>query len=194
MHHYNAAPYKTILFLHQHLYFPSKLAQIYNIQTRLATKVVCLLIPTSNHNSLPRPPRSVWVVYLLIPTSNHNQQEHAKQAEIVVYLLIPTSNHNLVSTPNSEKLGCISFDSYIKPQLRLLSLPYNIRCISFDSYIKPQLFSPAYGDTLCCISFDSYIKPQLAVREDSHSASCISFDSYIKPQPITIKCQRTNIL
>ena len=34
----------------------------------------------------------------------------------VVYLLIPTSNHNFVM---SEILpfGCISFDSYIKPQL-----------------------------------------------------------------------------
>ena len=52
MHHYNATPYKTILFLHQHSYFPSKLAQIYNIQTRLATKVVCLLNPTSNHNEV----------------------------------------------------------------------------------------------------------------------------------------------
>lgn len=39
LHHYNATSYKTILFLHQHLYFPSKLAQIYNIQTKLATKV-----------------------------------------------------------------------------------------------------------------------------------------------------------
>ena len=27
-----------------------------------------------------------------------------------------------------------------------------------------------------------------------YEVSCISFDSYIKPQPITIKCQRTNIL
>ena len=34
-------------------------------------------------------------------------------------------------------------------------------CISFDSYIKPQL--PSYKDSApaSCISFDSYIKPQL---------------------------------
>ncbi len=36
----------------------------------------------------------------------------------------------------------------------------SVRCISFDSYIKPQL---SYLFNCCafgCISFDSYIKPQ----------------------------------
>jgi hypothetical protein len=44
----------AILFLHQHLYFPSKLAQIYNIQTRLATKVNRKLpqkLVVKHHNS-----------------------------------------------------------------------------------------------------------------------------------------------
>ena len=38
--------------------------------------------------------------------------------------------------------GCISFDSYIKPQPvgTIDSTPS--RCISFDSYIKPQLVNP----------------------------------------------------
>ena len=36
------------------------------------------------------------------------------------------------------------------------------RCISFDSYIKPQLLYDGYGIILSCISFDSYIKPQLS--------------------------------
>ena len=34
---------------------------------------------------------------------------------------------------------CISFDSYIKPQLRVIHTKELERCISFDSYIKPQL-------------------------------------------------------
>mgnify|MGYP000948972493 CR=1 FL=1 len=34
---------------------------------------------------------------------------------------------------------CISFDSYIKPQLVILLMLSYVRCISFDSYIKPQL-------------------------------------------------------
>ena len=37
--------------------------------------------------------------------------------------------------------------------------PY--RCISFDSYIKPQLESTISVIAKSCISFDSYIKPQL---------------------------------
>ena len=35
--------------------------------------------------------------------------------------------------------GCISFDSYIKPQRTLDGLNLELGCISFDSYIKPQL-------------------------------------------------------
>ena len=38
----------------------------------------------------------------------------------------------------SYKTGCISFDSYIKPQLVTLFIFFNFCCISFDSYIKPQ--------------------------------------------------------
>ena len=33
-------------------------------------------------------------------------------------------------------------------------------CISFDSYIKPQLDKSADAKARSCISFDSYIKPQ----------------------------------
>ena len=33
-------------------------------------------------------------------------------------------------------------------------------CISFDSYIKPQLCLYLLAVAVCCISFDSYIKPQ----------------------------------
>ena len=33
-------------------------------------------------------------------------------------------------------------------------------CISFDSYIKPQLLARLHQSPLGCISFDSYIKPQ----------------------------------
>ena len=48
------------------------------------------------------------------------------------------------TTPASTRLSiwcCISFDSYIKPQLMLFVLHTDICCISFDSYIKPQLIT-----------------------------------------------------
>ena len=37
---------------------------------------------------------------------------------------------------------------------------FKFSCISFDSYIKPQLSMTTPNCTVCCISFDSYIKPQ----------------------------------
>ena len=103
------------------------------------------------------------------------------------------------------------------------------RCISFDSYIKPQLLKAHGYDVVSCISFDSYIKPQrtfdadlqgrvvyLLIPTSNHNpptalfnaeqlyifwflhqtttanwmvtqtASCISFDSYIKPQLVSV--------
>ena len=56
---------------------------------------------------------------------------------------------------------CISFYSYIKPQLLMAICAKAMSCISFYSYIKPQLISQASYQGCCCISFYSYIKPQL---------------------------------
>ena len=61
---------------------------------------------------------------------------------------------------------CISFDSYIKPQLNYVMRSAKQSCISFDSYIKPQLNPTRIVLTICCISFDSYIKPQRQSFED----------------------------
>ena len=40
----------------------------------------------------------------------------------------------------AKNIGCISFDSYIKPQLSAAPSALVPSCISFDSYIKPQLY------------------------------------------------------
>ena len=89
----------------------------------------------------------------------------------------------LVFLQKVQNVCCISFDSYIKPQLKNDRARPMTSCISFDSYIKPQLCGSAHGWCWCCISFDSYIKPQLTARREAAHAGCISFDSYIKPQP-----------
>ena len=143
--------------------------------------VVYLLIPTSNHNPFLCLVQCDKVVYLLIPTSNHNLGIASDATVLVVYLLIPTSNHNcgkgseilqtlyifwfLHQTTTTAALYaadgcCISFDSYIKPQLSGLRAWRLLRCISFDSYIKPQPCFPTACRQHRCISFDSYIKPQ----------------------------------
>ena len=58
-------------------------------------------------------------------------------------------------------LGCLSLDSYIKPQLQLLHRQTSRGCLSLDSYIKPQPVRAVLALLRCCLSLDSYIKPQL---------------------------------
>ena len=67
-------------------------------------------------------------------------------------------------------------------------------CISFDSYIKPQLGTCQKGWPRSCISFDSYIKPQLKSFLKSARESCISFDSYIKPQPTAVQSRSSAVV
>ena len=125
---------------------------------------------------------------------------------IVVYLLIPTSNHNCslvwsfscglyifwflhqTTTGWLHKMKifrCISFDSYIKPQLLclvqvLLTVVYlliptsnhNLQVVIlllFLLYIfwflhQTTTLRSCVSASRCCISFDSYIKPQLLER------------------------------
>ena len=121
------------------------------------------------------------VVYLLTPTSNHNyiQDGYKLQKLYIFWLLHQTTTLMLMHLVISS---CISFDSYIKPQLVIIRTCRTACCISFDSYIKPQRIGICYFSTNRCISFDSYIKPQLANAYTAPSSCCISFDSYIKPQ------------
>ena len=132
----------------------------------ICSSVVCLLIPTSNHNLLQNAHIGSKVVCLLIPTSNHNSALLKSLNWWVVCLLIPTSNHNFVfvnycptllyafwflhqtTTPHSEWLSdncCMPFDSYIKPQPVNQPLCDSVSCMPFDSYIKPQ---PYQGNSL----------------------------------------------
>ena len=99
--------------------------------------------------------------------------------------------------------GCISFDSYIKPQLWRLQPSSRLRCISFDSYIKPQLTTYTGNKVIVVylliptsnhnFNFFELIIYQLYIfwflhqtttrrRKGRVSFCCISFDSYIKPQ------------
>ena len=100
--------------------------------------VVYLLIPTSNHNITQTDMFWRSVVYLLIPTSNHNFALSRTLKGRVVYLLIPTSNHNQTEAGvRGQRLYIFWFlhqTTTIKTLCCILE-----SCISFDSYIKPQL-------------------------------------------------------
>ena len=110
----------------------------------------------------------------------------------------------------SSLTSCISFDPYIKPQLKTLAVlhsrvvylliptsnhNYAFALISF--YVLYIFWSLHQTTTyffsiiiiFSCISFDPYIKPQRFVVGAKVQISCISFDPYIKPQPILLICK-----
>ena len=166
--------------------------------------VVYLLIPTSNHNAVIVRPYSVYVVYLLIPTSNHNLGALSYSIEVlyIFWFLHQTTTsfyfkylHSLLyifwflhqtttyTDTRPPKNGCISFDSYIKPQLAsrwsthvwvvYLLIPtsnhnlwrsYSIWALLYIFWFLHQTTTGNGRITAkyCCISFDSYIKPQLS--------------------------------
>ena len=77
------------------------------------------------------------VVYLLIPTSNHNRSKPKSEIKklYIFWFLHQTTTFLVIMKCLA---GCISFDSYIKPQPNRLRRRSSNGCISFDSYIKPQ--------------------------------------------------------
>ena len=67
-------------------------------------------------------------------------------------------------------------------------------CISFYSYIKPQLYALLSYLAASCISFYSYIKPQPLSASRTPTPGCISFYSYIKPQPDSLLQKRRDVV
>ena len=91
-----------------------------NWYKRLFRKVVYLLIPTSNHNCCLNTIAKVSVVYLLIPTSNHNAwPSWYRDWWLYIFWFL----HQTTTAAHFTDTGvcCISFDSYIKPQLVTLN-------------------------------------------------------------------------
>ena len=77
------------------------------------------------------------VVYRTIPTSNHNSSTLSPLGGVlyIVLFLHQTTTYASVATTHN---CCISYYSYIKPQL-MFKCPYDEdSCISYYSYIKPQ--------------------------------------------------------
>ena len=160
------------------------------------------MIPTSNHNRSWTEDFIDQVVYLLIPTSNHNKGCVWNISCNVVYLLIPTSNHNSGNEiVGKERLYIFWFLHQTTTLIQ--SWTSSGSCISFDSYIKPQLWSASWLDTrvvylliptsnhnsrvVARLPLPLYIfwflhQTTTRLHHPCLSPGCISFDSYIKPQ------------
>ena len=100
--------------------------------------VVYLLNPTSNHNF-------VLIIHILVKLyifwilhQTTTVKEHWKYNEkLYIFWILHQTTTNLPTHQNGY--GCISFESYIKPQRSIPFVPSIVSCISFESYIKPQL-------------------------------------------------------
>ena len=145
-------------------------------------RVVYLLTPTSNHNwkSCRYCPSLLYIFWLLHQTTTSIRLHLWTMRLYIFWLLHQTTTKVLFLLLN---VGCISFDSYIKPQLAsslcrseivvyLLTPTSNhnkefIKIFIKVLYIFWLLHQTTTLRTLakeseCCISFDSYIKPQHA--------------------------------
>ena len=89
--------------------------------------------------------------------------EFGNDKKSVVYLLIPTSNHNTTSTITYQRALFISWFLHQTTTSKHVFFFYR-RCLSLDSYIKPQLKVLSTILAQCCLSLDSYIKPQQFIK------------------------------
>ena len=78
--------------------------------------VVYRTIPTSNHNVIGYETREVQVVYRTIPTSNHNLSMKV-MVDLALYIVLFLHQTTTTWCNATSASGCISYYSYIKPQL-----------------------------------------------------------------------------
>ena len=145
-----------------------------------------------------------YVVYLLIPTSNHNSDDCLLVSRVLYIFWF------LHQTTTLARDACIRIRLYIFWFLHQTTtythdMSFDNSCISFDSYIKPQLYEEFKGlqglyifwflhqtTTSACslplgrLLYIFWFLHQTTTRFCLSNAcnSCISFDSYIKPQRV----------
>ena len=156
----------------------------------------------------PQPWHRSWsrdtVVYLLIPTSNHNSVRlYTNGTKLYIFwFLHQTTTHDALI---EIYLSCISFDSYIKPQLLNDCLPFLIvvylliptsnhnaflfKVDKLQLYIFWFLHQTTTRNWMCWNRIRLYIfwflhQTTTIITLATFSFRCISFDSYIKPQPV----------
>ena len=123
--------------------------------------VVYRSFPTSNHNSATsfNTDAALYIVRFLHQTTTSYCTLPTDFLLYIVRFLHQTTTV-ITSNPNLELLYIVRF--LHQTTTIVIYLLFNECCISFVSYIKPQLPTVAEFQSDCCISFVSYIKPQRA--------------------------------
>ena len=123
------------------------------------------------------------VVYLLIPTSNHNSF-WGVPAVISLYIFWFLHQTTTVGVFGRRTQCCISFDSYIKPQLAIFHLLF-LKVVYL--LIPTSNHNWKTSRSCCYLLYIFWFLHQTTTREPFPlgGGRCISFDSYIKPQLLT---------
>ena len=142
------------------------------------------------------------VVYLLIPTSNHNRNlQRLRNSKLYIFWFLHQTT--TMSALSWSVQSCISFDSYIKPQLKsctqrfgnvvyLLIPTSNHNFFLFGFFLlELYIFWFLHQTTTCrwALSQDPWLYIFWFLHQTTTisvgtlaGVCCISFDSYIKPQ------------
>ena len=136
--HQTTTEFLSTIMLHRCISFDSYIKPQRSVLMLVPYIVVYLLTPTSNHNGPRTRPSStlLYIFWLLHQTTTSGWRVPSDCWLYIFWLLHQTTTG---SPRMSDIWSCISFDSYIKPQLSEHRIERNGGCISFDSYIKPQL-------------------------------------------------------
>ena len=172
-----------------------------------ASSVVCLVLPTSNHNACRALDDWAWlyVLFFLHQTTTYCLLLFVFFLLYVLFFLHQTTT---LALHTLNLYGCMSCSSYIKPQLLKDAAGVYLSCMSCSSYIKPQPAQGPYGwrSVVCLVLPTSnhnlfqlnkkiimlYVlfflhQTTTPCNEKPWGISCMSCSSYIKPQPIVAK-------
>ena len=128
------------LFWHSCISFDSYIKPQRWTPPAVSAPVVYLLIPTSNHNLQKIQDKITAVVYLLIPTSNHNfHLTMIRPFLLYIFWFLHQTTTIQMSIRDMELLYIFWFLHQTTTSVYITEILK--RCISFDSYIKPQLHS-----------------------------------------------------
>ena len=121
----------------------------------------------------------LYILWFLHQTTTGSVPDSSQHQLYILWFLHQTTT---TGNPTIHCWSCISFDSYIKPQLCTFALKWMASCISFDSYIKPQRWDRLQS-RLVMLYILWFLHQTTTLRPCwMLQPGCISFDSYIKPQ------------
>ena len=154
--------------------------------------VVYLSFPTSNHNNLftRTQPLALYIFrFLHQTTTSRAAVSSVRKLYIFRFLHQTTTVRSVLQSP----ISCISFVSYIKPQLPTpFRKPCNVVYLSFPTSNHNLLVVIVLRTMLYIFRFLHQTTTYL-LRGKAYER-CISFVSYIKPQPIVNYCLYINSL